>query len=71
VFEGGTWTGTGIVDVVHFKGSDKLKRMLAHYDWRENMYEAYHSLNMSQIEIFKEFYEVMLAHWHGTANSWE
>jgi len=71
VFEGGTWTETGIVDVIHFKGSDKLQRMLAHYDWRENMYEAYHSLNMSQIEIFKEFYEVMLAHWHGTANSWE
>jgi len=59
------------VDVIHFKGTDKILRMLSHYTWRENMFEAYHNLSMSQIDIFKEFYEMMLKYRHGTANSWE
>jgi len=71
LFDGGVWNGTGIVDTIHYKGQNKLRKMFYDYAWRENMFEAYHRLNMSQIGIFREVYEEMLTHEHGTANSWE
>jgi len=72
VFEGGVWNGTGIFEAVRYKGSSKIQQLIySSYAWRESLYEAYHKLNMSQIEIFKVVYEKMLAYEHKTQNTWE
>jgi len=71
VFEGGLWNGTGIVEMMHFKGTNKLRHMYSSYIWRENMFEAYHNLDMSQIKIFEEVYETMLNYEHEKPNTWE
>jgi len=71
-FEGGVWSGGAFSSSYrHYKGSKKKERMLGDFYWRETMYSAYHSLNMSQLEIFKSVYVEMLQYSHSKPNSWE